>query len=801
MRKIFYILLSLVISLALWPSLRLWAATEDYPAKYLPTVEVKVNVGNSEFEDDAFIEAIIEALEIRGVLVSKIDVGYASTIDTDFPVTDPTNWNLYDHFGWWEELGGLTNIWDVFDAYLESHVNGYDASTMYLNDSLFVPETSMLQLEYHNGTDYVWVNYKDLSGLVARIEADPLEFEIDGWIDSLADDALTLAEATTEGQTLGVYRVDDMWYDPTNATAYIGWYDNTNYNWFETPFKAYEVYLSQVGFMASLEVNSSGFYDEYGYFEFYDAANDDYLDLHFSPVEYGGTEPTHYPSPDENPDGDDPVVWTNDPHIVIHDNGQVVFYGYGAPAYKDFMLSVNDDVSDKHFSFDLDESNVNYHSMEGGGFLFSIELDDQGTDSEEDDTMSGYSVLFTEESTSLFRLTDVNVKAFHDTEDDEMEYVSGVELINSGDKDTESEQHTIKIDIVENVLSVMDNDVLVFDGVVLDVVGNRFGPLVSYASHGCSQLSWFVYDNLKMGTSIKVVSKAQDNVGTVQWTDGAYHVYINLEDTNDTELVIDDFAEALKEDGATYIGIGLNASKPMHDSIIEANNGLGTYFGYEAYPQSLSDMATAVANYLWPLLEEPTIDNIRNAVLDATVESDLPIKPIVTIPGGVLDVYDDLVAGQTVELLIQVDLLDSDNILTEEKALIDAYFEGLADKNAVSFSYLSISVEKWLDYAFDSEVTSTRKPITIVITLPVALRPMTSFKIIRVHNGVVSVLPSTYDAKKSTLTFTTDKFSTYAIQYSDPDALPDTGEAANLGWLFALCGLLLIWLTKRPEIE
>ena len=799
MRKIIFSLMAVVLSLALWPNLNVGAATEDYPAKYLPIVEVKVNVGNSQFEDDAFLQAIIDALETRGVLVSKIDVGFAGTIDTDFSVTDPTNWNIYDHFGWWEEVGGVTNIWGVFEAYVESHVTGYDSSTMYLNDSFLNSETSMLQLEYYDGTDYVVIDFKDLSGLVNRIETNPLSFEIDGWIDSLADDAQAVVEATPQAIALGVYGVYDMWYDPTDATAYVGWYDNTNYDWIETPFPAYKDYLTQAGFLAGLELNDSYFYDEYGYFEYYDAVNDDYVYIYFTPVEYGGVEPSHYPSPDENPDGDDPVDWTNDPHIIIRDDGQVVFYGYGAPAYKDFMLSVNDAVSDKHFSFDLDESKVDYHSMEGGGFLFSIALDDQDTVSDDDDTMSGYSVLFTEDGTNLYRLTDVNVKAFHDTEDDEMEYVLGVELIQSGDKDTSSEQHAIKIDVVDNVLSVMDNDVLAFDGVVLDVVGNRFGPLVSYASHGCSQLSWFVYDNLKMGTSIKVISKAQDNVGTVQWTEGAFHVYINLEDTNDSTLVVNDFAEALMADEATYIGIGLNASKPMHDAIVDANNDLGTYFGYETYPQSLSDMATAVANYLWPLLEDPTIENIRNAVLDATVVSDLPTKPIVTIPGGVLDVYDDLVADHTVELLITINLLESANVPTDDKALLDAYFQGLADKNAIGFYYLSISVEKWLDDAFDSAVTVTDKPITFVITIPEALRSMSFFKIVRVHNGVVSVIQPTYDAQKFTLTFTADKFSTYAIQYSDPDALPDTGDAGNLGWLFAMGGLFLLWLTKRPQ--
>lgn len=798
MRKYILGLMSLVLSLALWPSIRVGAATEDYPAKYLPIVEVKVNVGNSQFEDDAFLQALIDALETRGVLLSKIDVGYASTIDTDFSVTDPTNWDLYDHFGWWDEIGGVTDIWDTFTDFVDSKVSGFDPDTMYVNNYSFDFDTAKLSLEYYDGSNYQWIVYKDLSILKTRILANPLDFEIWGWVNSLYDEAESLVNATPEAIDLGVDDIDDMWYDPQTDTAYVGWYDATDYDWHETVFQAYEDYISQSGFFTGATYNYSGFYDEEGYISLSDVTYGDDFDFYFSPVEYGGIEPNHYPTPDENPDGDNPVDWTNDPHIVIRDDGQVVFYGYGAPAFKDFLLSKNNEVSDKHFSFDLDESKVDYHSMEGGGFLFSISTNDQETPSTDDDTMSGYSVLFTEDGTNLYRLTNVNIKAFHDTEDDEMEYVDGVELIQSGEKDTSNEQHVIKIDIVNNALKVIDNDVIAFEGVALDVVGNRFGPLVSYASHGCSQLSWFVYDNLKMGTSVKVVSKAQDNVGEIDWTDGAYHVYINLEDTNDLTLDVDDFVSKL--DGINYIGIGLNASMTMHDAIV-AGNGIGQYFGYASYPQSLDDLALSIAEYIWPFLEEPTIENIKNAVLDKTVTSDMPTKPVVILPGGVIDVYDDLVAGFDVEIELDIDLLALEVVPEADQTLMTAYHEGLIGKNAIGFYYLDISMFKLLDGEVDSEITSTLKPITIILTIPLSLRDMSAFKIVRVHGDKVDVLPTTYDAVKHTLSFTTDKFSTYAIQYSDPNELPDTGEAADLGWLIGLAGLALLLISKRSQYE
>ena len=806
MRKLLLAFAVVVMSFAVLPGVNARAVTEDYPSRFLPIVEVKINVGNTQFEDEAFLNAIIADLKIRGLGASKIDVGYAGSIETDFSVTDPENWVMFDHFGWWDEIGGVTDIWDMFETYLEENIEGYDPSDMYLEDALFDLETKSMTLEYYDGSDYQYVEYMDLSSLYNRIRADITDFDVHGWINTLEDDAETLI-MDSDLASLGIDYIDDMWYETATGTAYVGWWDYEDH-WHQIPFQAFEDYITATGFFDSTVLDSSGFYDDYGYLQFYISSEDCSVNVEFSPVEYGGVAPTHYPHPDENPDGDEPENWTNDPHIVIRDDGQVAFYGYGAPAFKDFMLSVDDAASDKHFAFDLDESKVDYHSMEGGGFLFSINVNDQETESTSDDTMSGYAVLFTEDETNLYQLTDVNVADFHDTEDYGMENISGISLIETGDKDRSSDQHRIKIDLVEGRLTVLDNDVVALDGIGLETIGNRFGPLVSYASHGCSQLSWFVYDNLKMGTSIKVVSKAQDNVGTIQWTEGAYHVYINLEDTNDQTLDVAAFVSAL--DGVDYIGIGLTESSTMHVNIIDGNE-LGQYFELSPYPESQEDktifsisMGHSIADYIWPLLEPLAEENLRNAEPDKVVLSDLPYKPIVTIPDGVIDdFYDELKTGWDVEVHLEINLLDLESVPEEDQSLYQAYRQSLAGNNAIFFYYLDFSMYKVViaDGEQSYPVSESLKPVTIQLIIPVKLRSMTDFKIVRVHNGKTEVLQTTYDPDKHTLTFTTDKFSTYAIQYNDPNALPDTGEAANLGWLFAIGGLFLIWVTKRHQVD
>ncbi len=796
MKKFITGFLALVTLFLFATPVRVAAATEDYPAKYLPLAEIKVNVGNTEINDSEFMAKLVAALKAKGVGASKIDVSYAGSIDTDFSVTDPANWTVYDHSGWWDELGLITDMYDdVYEPFLASHVTGYDADVMYANDVEFDYTTMVLSISYYDGEGYPVIPFKTLTSLKTDLSSKLSTMSIWAWFDDLEDDAITAIEADPLYDDLGFDYVEEMWYDGATGTAYTGWYDLANEDYHKTVFPAYKTYVLASGFFASLTYDDNyGFYDEDGYLDFTDA-NGNEVSIYFLPTYYGGKVPGHYPAPDSNPDGDNPVDFTNDPHIIVHDDGSVAFYGYGEPAFKDFMLSVDDTASDKHFKFDLDESNVSYHSMEGGGFLFSIKVNDQDTADTSDDTMSGYSVIFGEDDTFLYELTDVNIAAFHDEESSAMEDLDGVTSIYQGEKDTESSQHYIQIDIVENFVTIKDNDVLSVDNYELSPVGNQFGPIVTYADHGCSELSWFVYENLKMGTSIKVVSKAQDNVGTINWTEGSYPVYINLEDTNDTSLIVSDFVAALKADGVNYIGVGLNASQTMHDAIVTGNE-LGKYIdlGGEI---DLDALANAIADYLYPLLEPKTIENIENAVLEEEVLSTLPDKPIVVIPGGVIDAYDDLMAGYDVTLELNINVVVLDNVPEADSALVNAYVAGLANHSDVGIFYLDLSMYKLLDGEVDSEITTLLKPITITLIVPEDLRTMTNFKMIRVHDGVVDVLNGTYNATNFTLTFTTDKFSTYGIQYTNPNELPNTGQAENQAFLLSVLGLALFLMTRK----
>ncbi|MEG2298019.1 MAG: hypothetical protein RR967_02690 [Anaerovoracaceae bacterium] len=87
--------------------------------------------------------------------------------------------------------------------------------------------------------------------------------------------------------------------------------------------------------------------------------------------------------------------------------------------------------------------------------------------------------------------------------------------------------------------------------------------------------------------------------------------------------------------------------------------------------------------------------------------------------------------------------------------------------------YLDILLEKKITkqaLTTTENVTQATEPISITITIPDNLRGGSNYKIIRMHNGVAETLIPKYDSMNNTLTFRTDKFSTYAISYTPKES-------------------------------
>lgn len=152
--------------------------------------------------------------------------------------------------------------------------------------------------------------------------------------------------------------------------------------------------------------------------------------------------------------------------------------------------------------------------------------------------------------------------------------------------------------------------------------------------------------------------------------------------------------------------------------------------------------------------------------------------------------------------------------------------------------YLDITLWKKVGSKSASKVTNINSPVTVTVTIPEELRSRSrEFVIMRVHKGAVSVLED-QDSATNTVTFMTDRFSTYALAYktvsassvagnstksstrssvrsgstgllgsTDPvDASPETGDTAplvpvSITFFVALAGIIVTMAVRRKSVK
>ena len=111
-----------------------------------------------------------------------------------------------------------------------------------------------------------------------------------------------------------------------------------------------------------------------------------------------------------------------------------------------------------------------------------------------------------------------------------------------------------------------------------------------------------------------------------------------------------------------------------------------------------------------------------------------------------------------------------------------------ADKNEIQNSFPEYNVATLLDINLfkkvgDSEedkISETDGDVEISFKLDANDKwDMNSLAVLRVHNGVSTLLDCKYDKDTSTLTFKTDKFSTYALVYKNLDTTTVNNELTN----------------------
>ena len=152
----------------------------------------------------------------------------------------------------------------------------------------------------------------------------------------------------------------------------------------------------------------------------------------------------------------------------------------------------------------------------------------------------------------------------------------------------------------------------------------------------------------------------------------------------------------------------------------------------------------------------PPQDGVPDTKLDT--EKNTAIQAVATA-----EELSKVATGATLTISMEVSPLDEATLSAEVQSAV-AEKTGDLTKGV----YLDIDLFKQLNNEEKKQITETKVPLTITIDVPEEIQAQNrTYYIIREHEGQVDVIDGTYDETNKTLTFNTDKFSTYAIYYKD----------------------------------
>lgn len=363
-----------------------------------------------------------------------------------------------------------------------------------------------------------------------------------------------------------------------------------------------------------------------------------------------------------------------DYHIVLSGTN-INFYGYGSPAYKDFLYSPNSNANNKIFTFTMNEAVVDYHTGEGAGFLFNAKYT---YNSASDRRLSAYMVLLGQSYINLYRFDNVEVSQFMNETGSAISDVApsvggsgskwGGTVYNLGRVNKPSASsgtyrylklvaspETISFyQFTDSTYSVIKDKM--FESVSLPVSYNSFGfgPIVSYLSHGCSSLTNINFSDVKMMEDTSVGFADIVRSTTWQYTD-SIKIIANVDNDGVSDFgSTDKLASILYYtmlSNVHYVGWGMNSSiniggyttvKAQADGFIARNNGKGTFLNRSVSSTSTLDQGVdAIAAYIAsqiPAVPDITKPNLTT-VFDGSGSVTCTASDTVTSLGNTIGAY------------------------------------------------------------------------------------------------------------------------------------------------------------------
>ena len=236
-------------------------------------------------------------------------------------------------------------------------------------------------------------------------------------------------------------------------------------------------------------------------------------------------------------------LWRFNQHIHTYkdsaEKANMIFAGYGKVPLVDFMLYPAASDTRRTFSFNMDASKINTHTLDGAGFLLNSGITADGK-------LNGYLLYYYGFSATgtgtvaIYKLTNI------DASNAQSANLKGTLVKSQSFSLGAQKKARISVDLQKDKVTVQqqnfnadntlaDVQTLFSGSVPIALTGyNGFGPLMGYASHGCAGMTSYQFLDLDMTYE----ASSFDALKNVQYyKDAEYKYFINLAGSkNDPEI-------------------------------------------------------------------------------------------------------------------------------------------------------------------------------------------------------------------------------------------------------------------------
>jgi hypothetical protein len=327
----------------------------------------------------------------------------------------------------------------------------------------------------------------------------------------------------------------------------------------------------------------------------------------------------------------EPNIAVKRPYHIALSGSTINFYGYGVPAFKDFLFSPNSNANNKIFQFTVNEVVMDYHTLEGAGFLFNAKYTYV---SSSERRLSGYIVLMGSSNVAMYRLDNVEIGAFTNEASATLSSLAasaGVSTsawggtitclatttkpaVSSGTyrylKLVASPTAVSFYQFTDSTYGTVKDKIL--DNVALTTTYNAygFGPIACYSSHYCGSETNVVFSDLSLAEDTSV--SFGDLVKSTVWTyPGSLRIIANVDNDGVPDFGVTSTLSMIlyfqMQNSAHYVGWGINNTisiggytsvSGQANGFIARNGDRGTFINRSGTEYSLDGGTTALAIYI-----------------------------------------------------------------------------------------------------------------------------------------------------------------------------------------------------------